>query len=278
MNRFVRLLAVMALLVAACGGGDDAGVTSTAEADGASSSTTTSAPATTSAVVANPSDDFCGFMADYAENVDFSPTAMNPAQLEDLFKENLDAIDRAIRIAPGDIKGDVEMFAEAYEGFIGLLEEYDFNFIAMGDAIDDPRLLAMEDPALEEAGERIETYCGIENFIDATPDTGGGTTGGTSGVFPGTELPDDFPADLVPPGGELVAAIDLGATGQSIMFELESATEETVDFYTEKLGEPTLQIAEPPSSLWSTEYEGATVNVIVSEGRPGVTQVNVVIE
>lgn len=278
----------MVLVLAACGGGDtDAGETTTVVADGegTTTTTTTTAPAATTAAPvdsgAGASGDFCGFLGDYIEDTDFSPVGLSAAGMEELFKDNLAAMQRARGLAPSAIEGDVALFVDAYGGFIEFMDDYGFNFMAISeDALDDPRLTALEDPALMAAGDRIEDFCGIEGeFIAAPPSSDGGPGGssGSGGGLPAASLPEDFPADLVPPGGVVVVALEIaGAT--SVTFDIESPTDDVIAFFSETVGDPTIQMNEPKGALWTTQYEGSTVNIVVSEVAPGMVQVNVIIE
>ncbi len=282
MSRVFRLLIVMMVVLAACGGGDDepaASTTVAASGDGSTTTTepTTVAPTTAPAPVANPSDDFCGFAIEYAESVDFSPLSMNPGELESILRATNDAIDQAAQTAPSEIRADVQMYADAYGGFIEILDELDFNFLAFNDdMLDDPRLLALEDPALEEAGERISAYCGIDDFLVAGPGAVGGT-GGPDDELPEVDLPDDFPTELVPPGGKAVVSLDISGS-KSVTFDVESSADDVIAYYSGVIGEPTVEMNDPDGALWSTQYGGSTVNVVVSESTPGMAQVNIIIE
>lgn len=288
MSRIVRIVTVMMVVLAACGGGDDdAGETTTVAAAGDSATTTTAAPPagegsttavpeTTSTPAANPSDDFCRFAVEYAENVEFSPMGMSPADLEDTLRTTNDAINQAARVAPSEIKADVQLFADAYGGFIEVLDELGFNFLAFNDdLLDDPRLLALEDPALEEAGDRISAYCGLDDFIAAGPGAAGGT-GGSGGGLPEVELPEDFPADLIPPGGKAIVSLDI-AGSRSVTFDVESPADDVIAYYADVVGSPTIEMNEPKGALWTTEYQGTPLNLVVSETEPAITQVNIIL-
>jgi hypothetical protein len=282
MNRIVRLLTVTIVVLAACGGGDgDAGETTTAAAGGADSSTTittTTAAVTTAAPVdagGGASGDFCGFLGDYVEEADFSPVGLSPEAFEELFKDNLDAMQHARGLAPSQIEGDVAMFVDAFGGFIEFMEEFDFNFLAITeDALDDPRLLALEEPTLEAAGERIETFCGIEGQFIATPPSSGG--GGDSGL-PTATVPEGFPSELIPPGGEVIAAFEVSGS-RSVGIEVASSMDDVIDYYTALLGAPTIEMSDPAGALWSTQSGGSAVNVVVAEASENLVNVNIVIE
>lgn len=282
MTRFPKFLIAMLLVVAACGGGDDAadGTTAAPAGNGGSdttAATTSAAPTTTAAPVANPSDDFCEFIIAYADETDFSPIGMSAAQVEELFTDNVDAINQAAQMAPNEIRGDVVMFAEAYGGFVELLAENGFNFLALGeDVLNDPRLAALEDPELEAAGDRIEAYCGIENFIATAPqpaDPGGGGGGG-GGVIPGGEIPDDFPAELIPDGAQVLAVTNIAGL-TTVIYDIAQPVAEVIDFYTDQLGPAVSLLTDPPGALWvSTDADGL-IQVGVSETDPGMTNVSV---
>jgi hypothetical protein len=283
MSRLVRLMATTMVVLAACGGGDgDAGATTTEAALGNDSTTTTTTTTTTTVASVSPgagaSEEFCVFIGDYAEDLDLSPIGMSPEDIQALFEDNLDAIKQAEGIAPSEIRGDVGLFVDAYGGFVELMREFEYNFLAMGtSALDDPRLLAMEDPELEAAGERIEAFCGIEGQFIQTPPSSDGGSDGSGGVVPGATLPDDFPDALVPPGGQVVAAIDVGGS-QTVGFELDGSGDDVIAYYTEILGDPLFQSSEPFGAAWSAGYEGETVNVTMAEYAPGKINVNVIVE
>lgn len=262
------VLSALVLVLAACGGEGD---TSTTAGDGGSTAAPTTTAATTTAappVVAG--NDFCGFIADYAENAAISPIGLSPEAIEAAFKQNLDAINQAVDLAPGEIKGDVEMFADAYGGFVDFLGDYGYNFLAIPeDALNDPRLAVMDSPELVAAGDRIEEFCGLDDLIADPPDAGGG-----GGALPPTELPDGFPGDLEPPGGEVVAVVNIG-TGESVTFDVEGSTDDIIAFYEDQLGAPTQSLDTPKGALWITEYEGQQLTLAVSEVGTNMVQVNV---
>lgn len=275
MNRVLRLMAALVLLLAACGGGDEGGgdpTTAAPSADGATT-TATAAPTTTPPAV-TVGNDFCGFVVEYANNSDFSPVGFTPAEVEAAFGSNLAALNQAASIAPGEIRDDVQLFVDAYSGFVDFLSEYGWNFLAMPeDAFDDPRLAALEDPALDAAGKRVEEFCGVENFIATAPsDPGGGVSGG--GTVPGGQAPEDFPAALTPPGGVVVASISAGG-GASVTFDVDGSVADLIDFYTAELGPPVQTLPDPAGALWITQYEGSSVTVTVVETGPGTSQANV---
>ncbi|MDJ0961557.1 MAG: hypothetical protein QNJ88_12940 [Acidimicrobiia bacterium] len=275
-----KLALVLALVVAACGGGDSTTTTAAPAGSGddqqsTTAAPTTAAPTTTAApVAANTDDEFCAFIAAYANEVEteFNIMSMSAAEIEAFFNDSLDAINQAEGLAPDDIRADVALFATAYGGFVEFLAENNFNFLAIaGTALDDPRLVALEDPALEEAGDRIEAYCGIENFI--TPNPAPPSSGGTGGL-PGASVPEDFPSVLEPPGGVVVANVNV-AGAVSVTFDTPTSTDEVIEYYTDILGPPIQQLDDPKGALWTTTYEGVFLNLVVADVGGAATQVNV---
>ncbi len=271
-----RLVVVIALLVVACAGdGEGSGTTSTAGAD--TTPTTAATPTTQAAATPNANDDFCEFLVEYADGVAMQTNmvSMTPTQVEDLFRGNLEAITQAAQLAPNELQSDVEMFVVAFGGFVDFLDEYDFDFMALaGVAETDPRLQALEDPALQEAGDRIEAYCGIDGMIaspPSAPSDGGGVT-----AIPGAELPDDFPAELVPPDGDVVAAVSVGG-GASVTFDTATPVDDVIAFYVEVLGPPVQEVAAPKGAFWTGVYEGGSLNLVVAEIGAGQVQVNVTV-
>ena len=170
---------------------------------------------------------------------------------------------------------DVDLFVVAYEGLAEFFAEYEWTFGNIPEeAFDDPRLNRFDDEDLNEAGERIENYCGFE-FIQPgpgeTPAPPGPGTGG--GPLPGTGLSETFPADLIPPDGELLATVNVSGS-ESATWDLTLTLEEAIAFYTDLLGAPTGTT--PEGAIWVTEYEGRQPNVVVADAD-GFISVNVTI-
>jgi hypothetical protein len=287
-KRMRSLTIVLVILAAACGGGDgddaaapqggsDSTTTAGAVATTAGAVTTTAAVATTAAAVTgNPGDEFCQYLTDHATEFaeQFNIMSMSADEIEAALRANLDAMNHARDIAPSELRADVEAYAVAYGGFIDFLDEYDFNFLSMPeDAMDDPRLQALDDPALNESGARIEEYCGLDSFI-ASPPSAPTTDGGGGTVQPGGEVPEDFPAALEPPGGKVVATVSAGGAS-FVTFELSSGADELIAFYTDILGDPLQVMDDPAGALWITSYEGLGLNLVVSEVGGGLTDVTV---
>jgi hypothetical protein len=176
-RRTMRLSAVMiagALVFAACGGDDGAddssggGSASTVEGDGtAGESTDDSKPMTGDA-----NSDFCKFAREFDEQGDaigdeLSSFDSSGDDLRKAFESFDDSIDQLVRLAPSEIKGDVETVAAAFGEFIDVLADYDYSIMA---AATDPeaaeRLEVLDSAEVQAANERISAYledvCGIE--------------------------------------------------------------------------------------------------------------------
>lgn len=193
------------------------------------------------------------------DSLDF--TSLDPANLRDQFEQLDDALANWEDNAPNEIEDDVRTLVGGMRGLIEILEENDFNFLAVGTtAANDPRFLALDDPKFEEAADRISDYCGIDN---TNPVTSGGSTGsggsgggGSTGGFT-VDLPDDFPAELVPPDSTLGFAGNVGF-GLTVEFTSDATADEMKDYYEAELGAPTF--ADSESILWSVGARTVTIS------------------
>ena len=142
---------------------------------------------------AGSNTDFCRFNENINGGIDELDVFGDGATLEDTFKQVVDNIDRATSIAPGEIRGDVAILSEGFKAFAEILEEYDWNIFAIPDDVgDDPRLAALEDPRYEEAADRVNAFCGIED-----PDP---VVGGDAGTDDGDSGSDDDGGSVIPDG------------------------------------------------------------------------------
>jgi hypothetical protein len=271
--RITQLL-IIALIAVACGGDDDAGTGDTQPAD----SNTTTSSTTTSPTTTSPPDDsppagsgsdteFCEYLRAFDEQTDQAPALTNPGDVQMLFEDVADSLARARDLAPSEIADDVDLLADTYDGFIEVLKENDYNFLAMVPAIEtDPRLIAMDSEEVERAGDNIATFCGLPNFgdddeFDAGPPTTGSFDPGT--IASSDELPADFPSNLEPPGVTEVEALVLPA-GFSVNIFSSASFEDLVAFYTGELGDPMAVLDAPDqSALWIT---GTLAVSVVNEG------------
>ena len=283
MGRGIPLALALLLTLASCGGDDGEADQESTAAPSDQPASSEAPPETTTRPAVTVGDDFCEFVLSYAEGIDALSLGPNPATFETALTDNLAAIEQAASIAPSEIRGDAERYVTAYGGFIEFMEEYDWNFMAMSEAsLEDPRLLALEDPELEAAGNRIADYCGIDEFVAVGPSALGdrseerGDDPGDPGGGLGTRLPEGFPDDLAPPRGAVVAAFtSAGVTTAS--FEVSGDVDDTLTYYTDLLGSPELEVSTPRSAVWSTTFEGAELQLTVVEAAPGMTQVTIVL-
>ena len=278
MRTSLRLIVVLMLVLAACGGDDDASDDGDTGDDGATVETTTTTTMATTTTTSGSSggsgDDWCEFASDNIANVSLNPVQQTTSQLQATIEQVAADIDNAADNAPSEIRSDVQLFADAYNGLLEFFAEYDFNFLSIPqEDLDDPRLNRLDDDDLEQAGDNIEAYCGFE-FINPgpgnTPPPPGPGTGG--GPLPGAEIPDDFPADLIPPNGTVLATVEVGGA-QSITLDVESSLDDVIEFYTELLGPPTGTT--PDGALWVAVFNGTSTTVAVAETGPTLVNMNV---
>ena len=137
---------------------------------------------------AGSNTDFCQFNEQVNSGIDdVDIFSGDPGDLEDAFGQVVDDIDRAVGLAPNAIKADIAILAEGFNGFVEVMADYDYDLFAVPE--DDPRLAALDDPRYEEAGNRVDAFCGIEDESEPTGD--GFDTGGDDAEVPDLGLPDD---------------------------------------------------------------------------------------
>jgi hypothetical protein len=134
-------------------------------------------------------------------------------------------------------------------------------------------LTALEDPELEAAGERIEAYCGVDNFIATAPETPDPGDGG-GGVVVGGSIPEGFPEELVPAGANVVAQSSVAGT-LTVVFEVAAPVADIIDFYSQELGDPMSVLSDPAGALWTVFDDAGLLNVIVTEVDSGITNATV---
>ncbi len=269
MRRIALLLAVLTLgLLAACGGGGDGDSSADAGSGDSTNSTSSSDAGGGSSAVGSGSDsEFC---SPTNEDVIFGSLdfTRNFDDLEAQFGLIGDALDVWAGSAPGEIEGDVRTLVDTMRALIELFEEYDFDLIAIGtNAADDSRFTAVDSDAFQAATERISDYCGYDIEISSTGGSApsGGASGGDGGSGFVADLPEDFPAELVPPDAELEIVSRFGPS-LTVQFSSTATIDEVVAFYRDALGEPNLVSSE--SVLWSIFETNkiTTVNVAGTDG------------
>lgn len=274
MRRLGLLIAVFALgLVIACGGGDDDGGDDDNGGNGGGNNEPTATASSGDSNNDNDDDgdnddgdndnnsgdgsnsDFCS--ADNLDSVFDSTHFTNFGDLKSEFEKLDDALDALQDNAPNDIEDDVDTVVDTLRGLIELLEENDYNFVALASAQDDPRLLALDSDEFNEASDRVGDYCGFD--IGDSGDGGGLSVpggGGSPGGSFSVDLPEDFPSELVPPDSEVGAVVDAGF-GLTVEFTSSSTTEEVKAYYEDELGTPTF--ADSESVLWTNASQTVTI-------------------
>jgi hypothetical protein len=213
------------------------------------------------------STDFCRSAADL-ESGDLDVFSIgSAADLESSINTILASLDEAAANAPREIADDFSVLRQAFIDFSSLLAEYEYDFFAIAaGAESDPRLLAFETEAIEQAAENIAAFCGVD--IDDTD--GGSATGppGGSGIFSG-DLPEGFPEELVPPG--LVTVESFSASGVATSSLTTTASfDELVEFYTAAMGGPlaVFDTGDGRGAQFLSDDEGRTISVTLAEGDP----------
>lgn len=234
MQRLIRILIVvtaLALIATACGGddggSDDATPTTAASSnsDGGADTTTTTAAATTTTTEVSVSGDsdstWCRELRRVSEE-NASPGDLNfmtatPEEIKEAFETVLATFEEAADSAPPEIEDDVQVLLAAYGTFVAKGNEAGWNLLAMGN---DPEFqAAFDDPAIEQAADRIDAYardvCGVD--FSTLADAGGPPTAPGGG-----EADDDDPVSIV-----------LGA----LQIPRALFTDEQIECITEELGE-----------------------------------------
>ena len=281
MKRAVLVLLALVMALAACGGDDDA--------------TSTDAPASSVAPGggdrggggggaddgagkgdiepgSGESTEFCRFANEVDQSQD--DFGLDPEGLEETFQETLDALDQARDLAPDEIRDDINMLADAFEDFVELLAEYEYDFLALGtEAADDPRMVAFESEELSAASDRVNAFCGFDSADNGGGVDGPDVTGGGDIPTGSDQLPADFPAELVPPDVTSTSAFEV-AGSTTVSFTSSASYDTVVAHYTSELGEPLFsgESGGVATASWSS---GSDVVTVTEFG--GTTQVGVVL-
>jgi len=173
--RYVTILVVLALALLGCGGSDGdtdsaaATTTSTTSADGRSDATTTSQPTDT----ADPSDgdvDFsnCPELAQWSSDWGAaSQAAFAGGTDQPGFEYTADYFQEFADRAPGEIRDDMQVIADAFQDLFDALEELDLDLTDPAAAAsmteEDMEKLQeafgfMDNPSIEEASNNIAEY------------------------------------------------------------------------------------------------------------------------
>ena len=246
--RSVTLGIALVLVAAACGGGgdDSEDTTTTASSDPGQSPTT----ATTSSNGGNgpgANTEFCDFDDEFSDAFG-SAFTLSPQGIEDAMQTTLQVANQAADTAPGAIRDDVNLLLSGFRDFVDALADFDYDVINNLDAFqNDPRVMNLDSPEYEAASQAVDAFCGNDDAGPTAP-----TIPGTNITVPPTvgslppgvlsgDLPDNFPAGLVPPGELTVQTFDAGVSYQ-VTFMTNASFDDVVASYTLELGAPTTEI------------------------------------
>jgi hypothetical protein len=277
MRQAASWLFVLALVVSSCGGGDDSEAATSAPPESSAPATTapggsddgdggdvttTGAPPTTADVGDGSTTDFCAYVGDLDESQEVIDDSFDPDTFRASIEAALEALDRARDLAPAEIRNDVEVVAGTFEDFAELLEEYDYDLMAIAvGAPDDPRFLAFDGEEIVAASERIGAFCGIDLDDgaggDEPPSGGASGDGGEAGGLVDV---------LTPPG--VTETLDMG--NDTILFRSDASFGEVADFYLEAIGGALFVNDDEESAVWRTDFEGVGITVNVSGQDGGV--------
>jgi hypothetical protein len=154
MRKLSIMLFVLAVTAAACGGGSD----TKTNASGTNTTGTLKANASASASVS--ANDYCGLQGKYAGLRNFTPTADR-----NTIKAQLEAVkaarDEAVAKAPAEIKADVRVLADAYDPFIAVMANANYDISKIN--FTDPALTKIATPEVQTAAQHLaawaQTHC-----------------------------------------------------------------------------------------------------------------------
>jgi len=142
---------VLVLAMAGCSDSDDDAGGTTNTTSGATA--TTVRPVDTSFTGQN-SGEFCQLITTFtAGSQNLSPSA-TPADLEASLSEALTAIDKAVSVAPAEIKGDVSAIAGAFQTVVDELAAAGYDISKVNSSV----LQALQSPGFLDAVTRLQAY------------------------------------------------------------------------------------------------------------------------
>jgi hypothetical protein len=207
MRKLILIVAVVVLFSAACGDDSSSLADQLDNGDAASadngSADNGSADNGADNMVNGSDSEFCSFNADINDGLgSIDMSSASPDEIAAAFELITDNIDEAVSMAPDEISDDVAVLANGVKGFVEVLSDYDFNFLAIPDsAAEDPRFSAVNDPAYEAAAARVDAYCGFDDQADTsgtgTDDSGTDNSSSDGDADPGLGLPDGQARDII---------------------------------------------------------------------------------
>lgn len=264
------ILGIALLLVAAAcgGGGDDSGdattTTTTSAGSGSDQATTTTTTSSNGDNGPGANTEFCDFDDEFGDALR-SAFTLPPQSIEDAFQTTLQVANQAADAAPSEIRDEVNLLLGGFSDLVDVLDEIDYDVLNNLDVFEnDPRILAFDSAEYQAAGDAIDDYCG--NGGDA-PD---GTVPLSDGTLPpvviSDDLPDNFPAGLIPPGNVEVQTINVGP-GSGVTFMTDASFDDVVAQYTNELGTPTAEVnvGGDRSASWF-QADGSIIIVQEAEG------------
>ncbi len=282
--RNVILGMALLLVVAACGGDSDDGgdTTTTAASDSGQTATTTTTTTTTTTGAPDGGDngsaggpgadtEFCQFDEELDNTFDVAFT-LSPEGLEDSLETALQLAEQFTDVAPSAIRDDVKILVKGFSDFVDALADIDYDFFNSSDAFEnDPRVMYLESPEYLAAAQAVDDYCGNDADDASGPPSSAGTL---PPGFVADDLPDDFPAGLVPPNVTDVQSLSVPGAGFQVTFTSDAPFDDILSQYTNELGEPQALVPDGPmkvaqwflssgSTVLMTETGGTVVVVVV---------------
>ena len=215
-RRFTSAALVLALVLSACAASDSneagTGITTSAP-DDTTTVPTTEPPTTTAAPGPDGVDAYCDLSREYEAKSDLFEDFTDPIALEPFWAQQLEGLERAVGIAPTEIRADLKTMLAVSRELGDLLDENDWEFVAILDQVD--AIVDTDEATTAEA--RLEQFdfevCGIP-IGDASGTTAGDIDGDDS-------INDDAEAGQLPTEGELdlfLALMDSEA-GRQLMID-----------------------------------------------------------
>ena len=192
MRKLLLVLFVALLTFAGCGdSADDSSDTAADETSESGSSTDTD-------FSGKGSGDFCDLARQYQKDFEDTDDAQTGADVEKEYKELASAIDKLVDEAPDEIEADAKKVNGAFKDLNALLAKYDYDFTKVPE--DEAAAANLDDPEIEAASNRVESY--FEKVCKIDSDDDGDTDGvvGDDATDPGTtsdeeQAPDDVTED-----------------------------------------------------------------------------------
>jgi hypothetical protein len=189
MRKLLVLLSLAALFLAGCGDGDD-GSTDTAKSskDSTTDSSADDADASTDSTLdtdfsGKGSGDFCELAKKYEEDFADTGDASTQEEVKKQYTDLTAAIDKLVSKAPSEIKADASKVNDKFKEVNTLLAKYDYDFSKIPQ--DEAEKISIDDPEIQSASDRIESYFEKVCKIDTDED------GDTDGVIGDSSSTDD---------------------------------------------------------------------------------------